>query len=75
MTRCVELRTTLGSRAAAEELADAMVDLLARPDTWPAIRSAARQFVEAERNWGVSVGRYRDVYGPLIGLPAVAAVV
>lgn len=26
MTRCVELRTTLGSRAAAEQLADAMVE-------------------------------------------------
>ena len=25
MTRCIELRTTLGSRAAAEELAEAMV--------------------------------------------------
>lgn len=59
----------------ADALADAIVGLLARPDGWSAMRSAARQFVEGERNWAVSVARYRDVYGPLVGLPAVAAAV
>ena len=69
-------RTGVLFRAGSPDaLASAMVGLLGRADTWPAMRSAARQFVEVERNWGVSVARYRDVYGPLVGLPAVAAVV
>ncbi len=67
-------RTGMLFRAgSADALADAMVGLLTRPETWPAMRQAARQFVEGERNWGVSVARYRDVYGPFVGLPAVVA--
>ncbi len=66
---------TLFPAGSADALADAMVGLLARPDAWPAIRIAARQFVERERNWAVSVAHYRDVYGPLTGLPGVAVVI
>lgn len=29
---------------------------------WPAMRAAGRRFVEAERNWKVSVARYVDLY-------------
>jgi len=48
-----------------KSLADAVTSLLNRRDRWPAMRDAGRRFVEAERNWGASVGRYRDVYSPL----------
>ena len=33
---------------------------------WPAMRDAGRSFVEAERNWKVSVGHYQSVYGKLL---------
>ena len=41
------------------------LDLLSRHDRWPALRAAARNYVETERNWPVSVARYKDVYGSL----------
>ena len=47
-----------------------VLELLARPDHWPALRSAARSFVETQRNWPGSVERYRGVYASL--LPRVA---
>ena len=34
---------------------------------WPALRAAGRQFVESERNWKASVGRYKSIYGRLTG--------
>ncbi|MGH7680498.1 MAG: TIGR04063 family PEP-CTERM/XrtA system glycosyltransferase [Candidatus Eiseniibacteriota bacterium] len=43
-------------------LADAVLRLLATPDTWPAFRSRGRRFVETERTWSGSVARYRAVY-------------
>jgi PEP-CTERM/exosortase A-associated glycosyltransferase len=42
------------------------LDLLSRHDIWPALRAAARNYVETERNWPVSVARYKDVYGSLV---------
>jgi len=42
------------------------LDLLSRHDRWPALRAAARNYVEAERNWPVSVAHYKDVYGSLV---------
>ena len=47
-------------------LAAAVLDLLAHPERWPALKARARSFVENERNWRTSVARYREVYGPLI---------
>jgi len=44
-------------------LADAQAD-------WPALRAAGRQFVESERNWKASVGRYKSIYGRLTGATA-----
>lgn len=47
-------------------LADKVLNLLARPDLWPGLRAAARNFVETQRTWLGSVARYKDVYGPLV---------
>lgn len=51
---------------AADALAAKVLNLLSRPDLWPALRTAARNFVETQRNWPGSVARYKDVYGPLV---------
>jgi PEP-CTERM/exosortase A-associated glycosyltransferase len=43
-------------------LVQAIDDVLIRRALWPQIRAQARRFVERERNWTASVGRYRAVY-------------
>jgi hypothetical protein len=45
-----------------EALSDAIADVLAHRENWPAIRRQAREFVERERTWANSVSRYREVY-------------
>ena len=45
-----------------EALAEAIADVLAHRERWPAIRRQARDFVERERTWANSVARYREVY-------------
>jgi len=50
----------------ADALARSILDLLANRSRWPPMRAAARRFVETERNWAVSVERYRNVYPPLV---------
>ena len=52
-----------GSAAA---LAQAVVDLLVREEQWPVLRSAARRFVEQERNWAASVANYQNPYASLL---------
>ena len=54
-------------------LADKVGALLAAQDQWPALRANGRRFVETERNWPVSVARYKAIYARLTGLPAGAA--
>ena len=49
----------------ANALTRAVVDLLAAPESWSAIRTAGRRFVEVERNWKSSVARYGAVYDDL----------
>ncbi len=49
-----------------DALATKALDLLSRYDSWPALRASARNFVETERNWKVSVARYKDVYDSLV---------
>ncbi len=49
----------------AKSLTDAIVQLQARRQSWPALRTAGRRFVEEERNWRNSVSRYRDAYASL----------
>ncbi|MBI5752060.1 MAG: glycosyltransferase, exosortase A system-associated [Hydrogenophilales bacterium] len=46
----------------AQSLADKVLGLLHSTEHWPALKQAGRQFVETERNWKVSVARYRNVY-------------
>ncbi|MEQ8515836.1 MAG: glycosyltransferase, exosortase A system-associated [Chromatocurvus sp.] len=46
----------------AEALAETVNDLLRRPGDWQVMREAGRQFVENERTWAASVGRYQAVY-------------
>ncbi len=36
------------------------------PESWAALRSQGRAFVERERTWAHSVARYRGVYGPIV---------
>lgn len=50
----------------ADELSRCVLETLAARAAWPAVREAGRQYVETERNWRVSVERYRPVYGRLI---------
>jgi PEP-CTERM/exosortase A-associated glycosyltransferase len=49
----------------ADSLADKVSALLAAHETWPRLRQAGRHYVETERNWKVSVGRYPAIYGRL----------
>jgi PEP-CTERM/exosortase A-associated glycosyltransferase len=48
-----------------DSLADKVGALLAAHDSWPKLRQAGRHYVETERNWRVSVGRYPAIYGRL----------
>lgn len=50
-----------------EALAQAVLALLLAPDDWPALRRQARAFVDTQRSWGASVGRYAPVYARLAG--------
>ena len=51
-------------------LAAKVGDLLDAQVLWPALRSAGRAYVETERNWPVSVARYKNIYGSITGLKA-----
>lgn len=46
----------------AGALADTVLDTLERQDIWQQVRAAGRRYVEQERNWPVSVARYRPIY-------------
>ena len=56
-----------------QSLADKVGALLAAQQDWPALRANGRHFVETERNWPVSVARYRAIYARLTGLPVAGA--
>ncbi|MCX7893482.1 MAG: glycosyltransferase, exosortase A system-associated [Burkholderiales bacterium] len=51
----------------AAALAGALLRMLGERDRWARIRNEGRRFVEDERNWRRSVGRYRAIYGSLAG--------
>ncbi|MFC0250923.1 TIGR04063 family PEP-CTERM/XrtA system glycosyltransferase [Massilia consociata] len=51
-------------------LADKVGALLRAQERWPALRAAGREYVESERNWPVSVARYKNIYGRLTGQTA-----
>ncbi len=46
----------------SDALADAAIELFDKREYWVDLRKAGREFVDQERNWPVSVARYRDVY-------------
>jgi PEP-CTERM/exosortase A-associated glycosyltransferase len=50
-----------------DALAAKVLDLLSDRRRWGELRAAARRFVENERNWTSSVGRYRQPYYRLTG--------
>ncbi len=51
----------------AAALAAGILGLLDCPQRWPTLKTAARRFVESERNWPGSVARYRAVYAATLG--------
>ncbi len=50
-------------------LASSVTGLLEQAASWPALRLAARQYVERERNWSASVARYEAIYQRLLAAP------
>lgn len=58
----------------AEALAQAVLHLLLAPASCAALRRQARAFVETERSWSASVGRYAPVYARLAAARRVAGV-
>jgi PEP-CTERM/exosortase A-associated glycosyltransferase len=50
-----------------DALAARVLDLLSDRRFWTQLRTGARRFVETERNWTSSVGRYRRPYSRLTG--------
>jgi glycogen synthase len=46
--------------------AETIMNLLAARDSWAEPRAAGRRYVETERNWRNSVGRYADIYDGII---------
>jgi glycosyltransferase involved in cell wall biosynthesis len=46
-------------------LSQSIVDLLAAKNTWPALRKAGRDYVEYERSWTASAGRYSGPYAQI----------
>ncbi|HET7062567.1 MAG TPA: TIGR04063 family PEP-CTERM/XrtA system glycosyltransferase [Nitrosospira sp.] len=53
-----------------DALASKALELLSAEELWPGLRSEARSFVEKQRNWPISVARYRDIYARLAPGPA-----
>ncbi|NOT68504.1 MAG: glycosyltransferase, exosortase A system-associated [Methylophilaceae bacterium] len=45
-----------------QDLANKVVDLLAKPESWPKMKAAGRFYVESERNWKNSVSNYKAIY-------------
>jgi PEP-CTERM/exosortase A-associated glycosyltransferase len=46
----------------AQDLTSKVLNLLNTPERWPQMKLAGRHFVEAERNWKISVSNYISVY-------------
>lgn len=50
-----------------DSLVSTALDLMRHKPQWACYRHAGRAFVEAERNWSVSVARYQPVFSSLLG--------
>jgi PEP-CTERM/exosortase A-associated glycosyltransferase len=48
------------------------LELLAHEERWPLLHANGRRFVEQERNWTVSVGRYQAIYQALLAANGAA---
>ena len=46
-----------------------LLAMLREPVRWPALKAAARRYVETERNWKASVARYENVYARVMQQP------
>lgn len=57
----------------ASALARTLSRVLSSKESWPEVRAKARRFVEAERTWARSVGRYVEVYENLLAPAQLAA--
>lgn len=47
-------------------LARCLIDVLQAPETWNAVVTRGREYVERERSWQASVARYRSVYAGIL---------
>lgn len=56
----------LFSAGDASALAARVLQLIDASERWPALRKAAREFVERERTWKKSVARYENIYTAVI---------
>ncbi len=56
-----------------ESLAENVGALLAAQQDWPALRANGRRFVETERNWPISVARYKAIYARMTQKTAAGA--
>ena len=56
----------LFSAGSAQELVDAVSSLANNQKNWEGYKQAGREFVEKERNWVVSIGRYKSIYSSLV---------
>jgi PEP-CTERM/exosortase A-associated glycosyltransferase len=53
----------------AQALADAVLHVFRHPEVAAGVRANARRFVETERTWAASVGRYANVYSKVLRNP------
>ncbi len=56
----------LFAAGSAPALAERFLEAVRERRSWPGIVNSARRFVERERTWEASVGRYEAVYGSLV---------
>jgi glycosyltransferase involved in cell wall biosynthesis len=56
-----------------DALVSAVLDLAHHRERWALLRSAARRFVETERNWTHSVAGYREVYANVLQARGISA--
>jgi PEP-CTERM/exosortase A-associated glycosyltransferase len=56
----------LFTAGSSDALTETVVEMLENTNDWDRMRQHGRKFVEQERNWPVSVARYRGVYGGIL---------
>jgi PEP-CTERM/exosortase A-associated glycosyltransferase len=60
-------RTAMLFRAGdVDALAAKVLELIDSKESWPRLRAQARRYVEEERTWEASAGRYREIYSRLV---------